>query len=118
MFYVYQLSVPRLSSIDKWYKPINEKAAKLICITQQFAELWEDVMKTKWNEKVSATQEYERNKLKAELDGIIAHIYGLTEEKFTYILSTFPIVPQSQRQLALEEYKLLAPQFAKAIIQK
>jgi len=108
MFYIYQLPVPRLSSKDKWYKPIIEKAAKLICTTEEFAELWEDVMKTKWSKALAATQESDRNKLRAELDGIIAHIYGLTEEEFTYILSTFPIVPQAQKQLALEQYQLIA----------
>ena len=33
--------------------------------------------------------EIERAKLRAELDGIIAHLYGLTEEEFKHILSTF-----------------------------
>lgn len=105
MFYIYQLPVPRLKSKDKWYKPIVERAAKLICTTAEFAELWEEVMKTKWTEKQAATQEYERSKLRAELDGIIAHIYGLTEEEFTYILSTFPIVSQPQKVAAQNAYR-------------
>ena len=104
-----------MSKNDKWYKPILEKASKLICITDEFAELWEEVMKTKWNEKVAATTEEERNTLRAELDGIIAHLYGLTEEEFTYILTTFPIVVATQKQAALAEYKLLAPQFASSL---
>jgi hypothetical protein len=96
-FLLYQLPVPRLKPTDKWYLPLVERAAKLICTTEEFAELWEEVLKTKWSEKVAAIEEYERNKLRAELDGIIAHIYGLTEEEFAYILSTFPIVPQHQK---------------------
>ena len=35
----------------------------------------------------------ERAKLRAELDGLIAHLYGLTESEFAHILTTFPIVP-------------------------
>lgn len=112
MFYINQLPIPRLKPTHKWYKPIIERAAKLICTTEQFAELWEEVMKTKWSEKVGATDEAERNKLRAELDGIIAHIYGLTGEEFTYILTTFPIVPLAQKQAALEYYKEIAPRFA------
>ena len=50
---------------------------------EEFAELWEDVMKTKWSEKIAATTEFERNKLRAELDGIIAHIYVLLGEEFS-----------------------------------
>jgi len=123
LFYFYQLPVPRLSSKDKWYRPIIERAAQLICTTEEFAELWEQVIKTKWSEKVAAIDEVERNKLRAELDGIIAHIYGLTEEEFTYILTTFPIVPQPQKQAALECYQSLTSQFVeedetvKAVVQ-
>ena len=105
MFYVYQLPVPRLKLKDKWYKPIVERAAKLICTTAEFSDLWEEVMKSKWSEKLVATQEYERNQLRAELDGIIAHIYGLTEEEFAYILSTFPIVPQPHKVSSQNAYR-------------
>jgi hypothetical protein len=105
MFYIYQLHIPRLTDEDKWYKSIVERAARLICTTEEYAELWEETMQTKWNDKVAATNEYERNKLRAELDGIIAHIYGLTEEEFTYILSTFPVVPQPQKVAVQNAYR-------------
>lgn len=105
LFYLQQLSVPRLTRKDKWYKSIVERVARLICTTEEFAELWEEVMNNKWSEKKAATQEYERNKIRAELDGMIAHIYGLTEEEFTYILSTFPIVPQPQKVAAQNAYR-------------
>jgi len=105
LFFLYQLPVPRLNPQDKWYKPIVARAARLICTTEEFAELWEEVMGNKWSEDKAATQEYERNKLRAELDGIIAHIYGLTEEEFAYILSTFPIVPQAQKVATQNAYR-------------
>lgn len=111
MFYIYQLPVPRLKKTDKWFKPIIEKTAKLICTTQEFADLWEEVMPTNWDANVSANSEEERNQLRAELDGIIANIYGLTEEEFTYILTTFPIVPTAQKEMALAEFKKVQPQF-------
>lgn len=105
LFYFYQLPIPKLFPKDKWYKPIINRAAKLICTTDEFAELWEEVMKTRWSEKVTAITETERNQLRAELDGIIAHIYGLTEEEFTYILSTFPLVAQPQKVAAHNAYR-------------
>lgn len=105
MFYIYQLPVPRLKPKDKWFTAIVERAARLICTTEEFAELWEEVMKNKWTEKKVATQEYERSKLRAELDGIIAHIYGLSEEEFAYILSTFPVVPQPQKVATQNAYR-------------
>ncbi len=97
MFYIYQLHIPRLTKKDKWYKEIVERVAQLICTSDEFADLWQEVMKSKWSEKKAATTEYERNKIRSELDGIIAHIYGLSEEEFAYILSTFPVVPQPQK---------------------
>jgi hypothetical protein len=41
----------------------------------------------------------------AELDAIIAHLYGLTEPEFAHILSTFPIVPQEVKAAVLAEFK-------------
>ncbi len=52
------------------------------------------------------TDEIERGKLRAELDGIIANLYGLTEDEFAYILTTFPIVPDTVKQAALAAYKV------------
>ncbi|TAE72866.1 MAG: ATP-binding protein [Bacteroidetes bacterium] len=105
MFYLYQLPVPRLVNSDKWFLPIVERSAKLICTTAEFADLWNEVMPTKWTEQSGVRNETERNQLRAELDGIIAHIYGLTEEEFSYVLSTFPIVKQAQKDLTMNEYK-------------
>lgn len=112
MFYIYQLHIPRLKETDKWYRPIVERAAKLICTTDDYSDLWKEVMKTDWNEKLAATNEADRNKLRAELDGIIANIYGLTQAEFSYILTTFPVVPELQKKAAFDAYKALTPQFS------
>jgi hypothetical protein len=47
----------------------------------------------------------ERAKLRAELDGLIAHLYGLTEEEFAYILTTFPLVPEPVKVAAQNAYR-------------
>jgi hypothetical protein len=47
-----------------------------------------------WNKSILLTDLVERAKLSAELDGIIAHLYELTEKEFSYILTTFPLVPE------------------------
>ena len=46
-----------------------------------------------------------RLKLRAELDAIIAHLYGLTEEEFAHVLGTFPIVPEEVKRATLEDFK-------------
>jgi tRNA G10 N-methylase Trm11 len=108
-FYVYQLTVPRLQEGDKWFTEIVERAAKLICTTPEFDNLLEEVkskkVKGKSEEIVGVTDEVERAKLRAELDGIIAHLYGLTEIEFAHILSTFPIVPAPTKQATLNAYR-------------
>ena len=40
---------------------------------------------------------------------MIAHLYGLTEDEFKHILSTFPIVPEATKQAALEAYRTFTP---------
>jgi hypothetical protein len=109
MFYVYSTPVPRLQEGDKWFTEIVERAAKLICTTPEFDDLLEDVKsnkeKGKSKEIVGVTDEVKRAKLRAELDGIIAHLYGLTEIEFAHILSTFPIVPDPTKQAALNAYR-------------
>jgi len=42
-----------------------------------------------------ATEPEERARLRAELDGLIAHLYGLSEEEFTHVLAGFPLVQES-----------------------
>jgi len=36
---------------------------------------------------------------------MIAHIYGLTEDEFAYVLSAFPLVADSVKAAALEAYR-------------
>lgn len=107
MFYVYQLPVPRLSDEAPSFAGITERAAKLICTTPEFDDLAREV--GLGSHKNGVTDPTERAKLRAELDGMIAQLYGLTEEEFTHILSTFPLVEQSVKDAALEAYRKLAP---------
>lgn len=106
-FYVYQLPLPRLTEEDASFLPLVTRAAKLICTTPEFDDLAREV--GLGSHKNGATDLVERAKLRAELDGMIAHLYGLTGEEFTHILSSFPLVEQSVKDAALEAYLELAP---------
>ena len=55
--------------------------------------------------RAGVTDPAERAKLRAELDGIIAHIYGLTEDEFAYVPSTFPLVAAPVKAAALAAYR-------------
>ncbi len=106
MFYIYQLPIPRLTKGDRYFTDIVQRAAKLICTTPEFDELAQETLNLT-SRQCGVTIEGDRAKLRAELDGIIAHLYGLTEEEFAYILSTFPIVSDTVKESALEAYRTL-----------
>ena len=51
------------------------------------------------------TDPVQRARLRAELDGRIAHLYGLSEAEFTHILTTFPLVDEAVKVAALHAYR-------------
>ena len=51
------------------------------------------------------TDPAERARLRAELDGLVAPLYGLSEAEFTHILGTFPLVPQPVKVAAHNAYR-------------
>lgn len=105
LFFLNQLPVPRLQANDRFYEEIVERAAQLICTTEDFKDLWEDVMPSPWTSSSGATDALVRNILRSELDAMIAIIYGITLEELTYILSTFPIVLEDQKALVIKEFE-------------
>jgi hypothetical protein len=106
MFFIYQLPVPRLTEKDPAFRPIVERAARLICTTPEFDDLAKDVFGGRASSRtVGAGEPVERAKLRAELDGLIAHLYGLTEEEFAYILTTFHLVPDPVKVAAHNAFR-------------
>lgn len=103
MFYIYQLPVPRLTEKDPAFRPIVERAARLICTTPEFDDLAKEA--GIGSHKQGVTNEVDRGRLRAELDGLIALLYGLTEEEFAYILTTFPLVADPVKIAAQNAYR-------------
>jgi len=65
-----------------------------------------------------------RAQLRAELDGIFAHLYGISRDDFAYILGTFSIVARKDiekfgeyrtKRLCLEAYDHFAPETLRAL---
>lgn len=102
-FFVYQTPVPRLKEGDQFFEAIVDRAAKLICTTPEFDDLAREV--GLGSHAAGVTNEVERGRLRAELDGMVAHLYGLTEEEFAYILGTFPLVGEPVKVAALNAYR-------------
>jgi schlafen family protein/Eco57I restriction-modification methylase len=106
-FIVYGVPVPRLSEGDSKFDDIVDRVSRLICVTSDFDNL---ARQLDMSVDESPIQDlHMRRQLRAEIDSLVAHLYGLTEEEFTHILSTFPIVEQSVKDAALDAYREFAP---------
>lgn len=103
MYYLYQLPVPRLPSTDTRCTQIATRVARLICTSADYDTLARDMgLQDHIN---GATEPAERARLRAELDGLVAHLYGLSEEEFAHILTSFPLVPDPVKQAARNAYR-------------
>ena len=120
LFLLYQIRLPRLSRQDPRFASIVRRSARLVCTTDVFADLWNEVdsdigmegainssnrSKQRWSPSVAAVASHERSQLRSELDALVAHLYGLTEEEFRHVLSTFPLVDPGVRDAALAAYR-------------
>lgn len=110
LFYLYQLPIPRLPQADLRFKSIVQRASKLVCVAPEFDDLARQVGLKSSQDGV--TDEKGRSQLRAELDGLVANLYGLTEAEFGYTLRTFPLVPNSVKDAALAAFRALAPKSA------
>lgn len=102
-FFVYNLNIPRLTLGDDVFTPIVDRAARLVCTTPEFDDLAHEVGLASHAD--GATNPTERARLRAELDGLIARLYDLTEEEFAHILSTFPLVAEPIKVAAQNAYR-------------
>ena len=101
LFYLYQLPIPYFSENSIGFIPIAERAARLICVSSDFDDLAKEV----GLKQHQPLEPIERARLRAELDGLIAHLYGLTESEFAHILTTFPLVAEPVKVAALNAYR-------------
>jgi hypothetical protein len=52
----------------------------------------------------AAIDPVERARLRAEIDALVAHVYGLSEAEFAHVLGTFPLVSAEVKAAALAAY--------------
>lgn len=102
-FYMYELPIPRLTDADPAFHPIVKRAARLICTTPEFDTLASEVGLNRAQD--AATEPAERARLRAELDALVAHLYGLTEPEFIHILKAFPLVGAPEKTAAQNAYR-------------
>lgn len=114
MFYVYQTPVPRLQEGEALFNQLAKRAAMLICTVPEFDDLASEVG---IDPLQAARDETERSRIRAEIDAIVAHLYGITEDELRHILATFANVPVATKDLVLETYRNWKPPSSDPLIQ-
>lgn len=99
MFYVYELPIPKISEDDENFKKIINNVGKLICTTEEY-----DQLKQELHIEKSYTEQKDRLEIMAEINAYAAKIYDMNENEMKYILSTFPIVKNELKELILEKF--------------
>jgi hypothetical protein len=97
--------LPR-ETLERW---ISERVLKLSCTADDLKPLAQACgFAGSEGGGVHKWREAERVQLRAELDAAYAHLYGLSEDDFTYVLTTFPSVPEAVVGATLAAYRDLA----------
>lgn len=89
--------IPRLSDGDDWFYYISDRAARLNCYGEAFAE-----MRKRLGGIEPAVKMNERRELQTEIDAAAFHAYGLEREDTRFVLDDFHRVQDPR--LMTEEY--------------
>jgi hypothetical protein len=101
--------MPRLTEEDDWFHYISERAARLNCYGEEFAE-----MRERLGGVDPVTDEQRRDEVRAEIDAAAFHAYGLDEDDVEVILGDFHLVndpvfmTEAYLDMVREKYRQLA----------
>lgn len=104
-FYLEQVPVPNIALDDEIYAALRSRVARLVSLTPAYEDLAVKAGLSGWRDGV--TDPRERLRLRGEIDAIVAHLYGLTGEEYDYILSTFPLVPDTEKAVMRAMFAVL-----------
>ncbi|MCX6880595.1 MAG: ATP-binding protein [Verrucomicrobia bacterium] len=108
LFFLYQLPIPHLNSTHPAFRPLVERAARLVGTAPEFDDLLTEVFGKKATHKThGVTDPQDRLTLRAQIDALVARLYDLTKEEFQHILATFPLVDESVKTQTLNTYREL-----------
>jgi hypothetical protein len=104
MYLIYQLPVPRLTATDAIFNEIVQRAAQLVCTSAEFDDLRAELTQSGFKNLTGVTDLEQRAQLRAELDAMIARLYGLTAVEFEHVLNTFPLVSDEVKSQCKQEF--------------
>ncbi len=91
--------ISRFDENNNLHKKIVENKSKLICTTEEYSSLFEELEITE-----GETDPEIRLILEAQINAYSVKIYNLTSDEFELILQNFPIVEKKSKELTLEEF--------------
>jgi hypothetical protein len=103
MFFIYQCPVPRFAKTEPMFGALVRRAARLVCTSKDFDDLGKAVGLD--GPRDGAHDPTERARLRAELDGLVAHCYGLTVGEFDHVLDAFPLVAEPTKVAAANAWR-------------
>jgi hypothetical protein len=98
-FLLESLAFPRPKLESEEAQCLIRATLRLTCFTPEFAPLWERMTGEAWQGTSGVRDVQERARLRAEIDAVVADLYGLSEHDYAYILSTFPLLDRDQPAL-------------------
>ena len=97
MYKLIESQVPRLTEGDNWFRYISDRAARLNCYGEGFAE-----MRERLGGIDPETDRQKRHEIQAEIDAAAFHAYGLERRDVEFVLDDFHQV--SNARLMTNEY--------------
>ena len=87
------LAVPKLPLHKSVASTIQDRVLRLSCTTPEMASYWDAAYPTQpWTYDSAERDPWNRAKLRAELDAIVAELYGLSVPEYARILTGFPLL--------------------------
>jgi type I restriction-modification system DNA methylase subunit len=109
MYKFKESQIPRLSEGDDWFQYISDRAARLNCYGDEFAD-----MRKRLGGIDAVTQIDERKEVQAEIDAAAMHAYGLNRRDAEFVLNDFHrvsnprIMTNEYFDMVFEKFDLLA----------
>lgn len=100
-FRIRQLPAPKPASDNPKALHLAANVLRLVCADPRLSGLWTYIANDleTIESSLPTANPRERAQLRAEIDALVADLYGLSESDFAYILSTFPLLDRDQPAL-------------------